>query len=180
MPCWCSVWGAKRMSNSNSASRVRRLIATGIDFVLLPPLALLLMLVSGVMEDAEAWVSPQPVVRILGLLLVSYLLLHGVLLVRRGQTIGKRLVGLQIISAATGDKLPLWRALFRAFGLLWLIAILWWLGMPGSGLVVAALLVLNPLAIFFKPRRCLHDYIAGSRVKCFSETQIGTEEQGQN
>lgn len=78
------------------ASVGRRFTATIIDFVLVPPVALFMMLATGVMETAEAYVMPQPVIRIFALVFVSYLLLNGYLLMIKGQTIGKRLMKIKI------------------------------------------------------------------------------------
>jgi len=140
------------------AGRGRRLLATLIDFLLVPALAILLMLVSGVLEDAEDWsAAGRPVVRILLLGLVSYLLLNGYLLWRRGQTVGKALTGIAIVAADNGDRLPLWKLLaIRApfFPLLYALPVPWFNALP----------LLDQLFVFRRSRRCVHDLACGSSV----------------
>ena len=143
------------------AGRWRRLLATAIDATLVPMLTILLVMMTGVVEDAEDYADSMWVVWVLLLAVFSYLLLNSWGLWRRGQTIGKRLMGIAIVAADTYDRAPLWRLLLiRAwfFPLLFLIpllAIVPW---------VALLPVLDQLLIFRRPRRCLHDLLAGTTV----------------
>ena len=58
--------------------------------------------------------------------MVSYLILNGYLLLKRGQTVGKRALNIAIVSSKTGDKAPFWkfigiRAMF--FPLLFLVIV---------------------------------------------------------
>lgn len=138
------------------AGRGRRLLATGVDFVLVPALTLVLIMLTGVVEHAEDYRSLAWIWKVFGLAVTSYLILNGYLLWRRGQSIGKALMGIAIVSTATGEKAPFWklvgiRALF--FPLLYLIP---------PPLTVAP--VLDQVLIFMKGRRCLHDYAAGTSV----------------
>lgn len=145
------------------ASRRRRFLATCIDFIVLPPIALVIMLVSGLMESAEAYVWPQPVLRLFGLLVVSYFAIHGYLLARRGQTLGKRLMGLRLVSTDSGTSLEFWQLAARAFAipLVLLLAILVHFVLA---MIVALLLIADPLVVLFRPKRSLHDYLIGSVV----------------
>lgn len=145
------------------ASRRRRFLATCIDLVVLPPIALVIMLVSGLMESAEAYVWPQPVLRLFGLLVVSYFAIHGYLLARRGQTLGKRLMGLRLVSTDSGTSLEFWQLAARAFAipLVLLLAILVHFTLA---MIVALLLIADPLVVLFRPKRSLHDYLIGSVV----------------
>jgi len=100
------------------------------------------------------------------LAILSYLLLNGLSLWRRGQTLGKRVMGIAIHKLTTGDSsdcamAPLWklvcvRALF--FPLLFLL--------PMAVLLspIALLPIIDQLMIFTKNRRCLHDYASGTMV----------------
>lgn len=138
------------------AGRGRRFAATAIDFVLVPSLAILLMLVTGALEDAEDYAN-YPVMRALLLGLVSYLMLNGWLLWQRGQTVGKAIMGIRIVSTRTGARAPLWRLLVLRgpfFATLYGIVLL----------PFAALPVIDQLLIFTRPRRCGHDWIAGTSV----------------
>ena len=140
------------------AGRGRRLAATLIDLVLVPVLAILLMLVTGVLEHAADWATnAMPVLRMVALGLASYLILNGWLLWARGQTIGKAIMGIAIVATATGDKPALWKLLFiRGLFFPTLYLVVW----P----IAAALPIVDQLLIFGKKRRCLHDLLCGSSV----------------
>ena len=86
------------------------------------------------------------------LVLLAYPIVQVVLLMQYGQTIGKRLVGIRIVMASTGENggfVP--NVLLRAW-LNFIISII-----PLYGLV-------DVLFIFREDRRCIHDLIAGTRV----------------
>jgi len=147
--------------SARAGARLRRLAATVVDLLILGPVALFIMLATGVVESAEAWVMPQPIIRLTLLILGSHLLLNGYLLLKAGQTIGKRLCALKIVDARSKNRVPLWRQVLRLYG----VAIL-------AGLVALALTVdlglafylISLLSIFGKSQRCLHDYVAGTAV----------------
>jgi len=125
-------------------------------------LMLAIMLVTGLMEDADAYVDLQPVLRLSALLVISYLLLNGPGLRRNGQTLGKRWMSLRIESARDSNQPGLgWGCLLlRGFGLLLIVLLL--------SLVVGKaawlLLLFDPLLVFTRSRRSLRDYLAGTRV----------------
>lgn len=146
------------------AGRLRRLVATLIDAILVPSLTLVLVMIVGVVEDAEDYVDYWWLVWVLLLAVVSYLLLNGYGLWRRGQTLGKQVMAVAIVPAAGGrdgrysrTPAPLWklicvRALF--FPLLFVVVVPW----------IAAVPIIDQLLIFLKRRRCLHDLICGTVV----------------
>ena len=147
------------------ASRRRRLAATLIDMLLVPSLTIFLVMVAGVVEDAEAFRDRWWILSILLIAVASYLLLNGYTLWRNGQTLGKKIMGIAMVAAAgaaedghyLGSPAPLWkliglRALF--FPLLFVVILPW----------VAALPVIDQLFVFRKSRRCLHDLVAGTVV----------------
>ena len=140
----------------NPAPRWRRLCATAMDAVLVPGLTILLVMMTDVAEDAEDYVDSGWMLSVLLLAILSYLLLNGITLYRGGQTLGKVLLGICIVSSGTSKpasivKLICVRALF--FPLLFLM-------LPPYILIA----VVDQMLILFKPRRCLHDYIAGTEV----------------
>ncbi|MDP2715227.1 RDD family protein [Rheinheimera sp.] len=96
-----------------------------------------------------------------------YLLLHGYLLHKYGQTIGKAEFGMRIETLdgkqATLSHVMLWR---------YLPTILFSY-VPAIGQFLAGLV--NPLFIFGKEKRCLHDYIAKTRVSYISNAESMTE-----
>jgi uncharacterized RDD family membrane protein YckC len=139
------------------AGRLRRLAATVVDAVLVPSLTLVLVMIAGVVEDAEDYTDNWWMLWVLLLAVLSYLILNGYLLWRRGQTLGKRLTGIAIVSAGRPDPAPLWklicvRALF--FPLLFLVVV------PSLALIP----IVDQLFIFGKRRRCLHDLVSGTEV----------------
>lgn len=146
---------------TNRPHIARRVAASLIDFVLVPLVSFLVMLVSGAMESAEAYAGNQIWMRGIGLGVVGYLLLNGWLLHRRGQTLGKMVTGIMIVDAGSGEKASWWRLVFiRAlfFPLLYLPLLFSFVGMW-------ALLPLIDQALVLRPdRRCLHDLIAGTAV----------------
>ncbi len=139
----------------------RRLVATAIDFVLVPLVSFLVMLVSGAMESADAYAGNQIWLRGIGLGVAGYLLINGWLLHRRGQTVGKMVMGIMIVDATSGEKASWWRLiLIRAlfFPLLYLPLLFSFVGLW-------ALLPLLDQAFVLRPdRRCLHDLAAGTVV----------------
>lgn len=139
------------------AGRGRRFAATLIDAVLVPVVAILLMLVTGVLEHAEDWsASAMPIMRMLALAMASYLILNLWLLWQRGQTAGKAIMGVEIVATKTGEKASLWRLFIRA------------LFFPTLYLIASPYTAILPLAdqafIFGRQRRCLHDLICGTSV----------------
>lgn len=146
------------------AGRGRRLTATLIDAILVPSLSIVLIMIAGVLEDAEDYATSWWMLWVLLLAIVSYLILNGYGLWQSGQTVGKRLLGIAITRTKsaedTNDEFvpaPLWRLIaLRAlfFPLLFLIVIPWVMLIP----------IVDQLLIFGKDRRCLHDLIAGTQV----------------
>lgn len=146
------------------ARRLRRLVATLIDAILVPSLTLVLVMIAGFVEDAEDYVDFWWIVWVLLLAVVSYLLLNRYGLWRRGQTLGKQVMGIVIVPASQvrdgryrRTPAPLWKLIFiRAlfFPPLFLSVVPW----------IAAAPIIDQLLIFRKSRRCLHDLVCGTVV----------------
>ena len=98
-----------------------------------------------------------------------YLLLHGYLLHKYGQTIGKAEFGMRIETLdgqqATLSHVMLWRYL----------PTLLFSYVPAIGQFLVGLV--NPLFIFGKEKRCMHDYIAKTQVCYLPDTDPAPEEQ---
>src|SRR5512147_944524 len=116
MRCWCFRSRPSMSDGLFLAGRLRRLVATLIDAILVPSLTLVLVMISGVVEDAEDYVDYWWIVWVLLLAVASYLLLNGYGLWRSGQTLGKRVMGVAIVAASpVGDgqysrtPAPLWK-----------------------------------------------------------------------
>ena len=142
------------------APRWRRLLAWCIDAVLVPSLTIFLVMVAGVVEDAEDFTSNAWMFWVLALAIASYLILNGFTLYRSGQTLGKLALGIAVVSrtkdGATAPT-PLWRliiirAWFFPFPFL----------LPIVPLTVLALI--DVLPIFTARRLCLHDRLTGTLV----------------
>lgn len=150
------------------ATRRRRLAATLVDALLVPSLTLFLVMVTGVVEDAEDYATNLWMLWVLLLAISSYLILNGYTLARHGQTLGKKLFGIAIVAATpskgasgssvpTANLAPLWKLLcIRAvfFALMFTIVVPTFFIIP----------LLDHLTIFTRARRCLHDYAAGTFV----------------
>ena len=142
------------------AGRLRRLFAALIDSTLVPSLTLLLVMIFGVVEDAQDYASNWWMLHVLLLAVLSYLLLNGYGLVKSGQTIGKRLFGIALVPT-TDQAVPVWRLVFVRgvfFALAYTIVLL-----PIAPLIVVITLI-DHLLIFGQRRRCLHDLAAGTIV----------------
>lgn len=140
------------------AGRGRRFAATLIDVVLVPVVAILLMLVTGVLEHAADWSTrAMPVLRMIGLGLASYVLLNLWLLWTRAQTVGKAAMGITIVDAKTGERAPIWRLFLRGlfFPTLYLIVLVPY---------IALIPVVDQALIFRRDRRCVHDWICRTAV----------------
>jgi len=88
--------------------------------------------------------------------LLMYLVLHGNLLAKYGQTIGKRILKIQIGDVDDNQILPLWKVYLLRFlpqNLVFQIPVI-------GGLVA----IVDVLFIFRKNRRTLHDLVAGTKV----------------
>ena len=135
--------------------RVRRFAATAVDFLLVGLAGLALVIATGAFEDAEDYAG-NVLLRIVAFGFATYFLVNGLLLWRRGQTVGKALFGLVVVGAGTDIPAPLWRLVARAP---------FFMALYGVSLGWPALIVLVDHAfIFGVKRRCLHDLVCGTEV----------------
>lgn len=90
-----------------------------------------------------------------------FTLIHGYFLQRNGQTIGKKLLGIKIVMK-TDTPASLGRILGLRYLPISLVPII-----PVIGMFIP---LLDILFIFRKDRRCLHDFVASTRViKCVND-----------
>ena len=144
-------------TDENLASRWARLGAYLIDSILLilPFVAFYVLTgASNNAADQNFSVSEQLFYYVLGL--AQYLVMHGYLLHRRGQTIGKWVLGIEIVSFKSNKILPLWKVFFVRYMPQVVVAII-----PFVGFLLA---IINDLFIFRKDKRCIHDHLAGTKV----------------
>tara|TARA_Y100000994_G_C15401202_1_gene321792 strand:- start:79 stop:585 length:507 start_codon:yes stop_codon:yes gene_type:complete len=154
------------------ATRTRRFLATIIDMCLVPILTLFLVMIFGLVEHAEDYAAGNNMFfNILATAILGYMILNGFLLWSRGQTVGKLLLGIAIVSSDGFDHMEpasFWRLiLIRAifFPLLFLLvmpflpAILF----PDIGWLFV-IPIMDQLTILGNNRRCIHDYVSRTRV----------------
>ena len=142
-------------AGSEPAGRGRRLSAALIDLVLVGAFGFVPLVLTGAFEDAEDYVG-NPLPRIVALGFLSYLIVNGVLLWWRSQTVGKALLGLVVVNAGTSTPAAWWRLLVRTPFFIALYGLfLVELGIPA---------LVDQLFIFGKKRRCLHDLICATDV----------------
>lgn len=107
----------------------------------------------------------EPSLSLLGFLFIygffATMVLHGYLLYYYGQTIGKNYMSIRIENL-DGTKASLTTIYFKRMLPIQLISLI-----PFFGPFISS--IVNPLFIFGKQRRCLHDYLAKTKV-CYTGT----------
>lgn len=138
------------------ANRGTRFIAALIDGIIGLFVGILIMSFLGVWQDIQRGIQPglDVMFTLSALGFVAFVILHGNFLMKYGQTIGKRLMKIQIVDM-NSNIAPFGRIL----GLRYLpISVV-------SALPVVNLLpIVDILFIFRNDRRCVHDLIAGTQV----------------
>lgn len=137
------------------ASRVRRLFASMIDSLLMSVIVLPVMYLGGLFELAStAPMSWGYSLKTGALAAIVFLLLNGLLLIQRGQTLGKMMLSIKIIkedcTPADASTLLIRYAVYFMGNLIPVIGTLF-------GLI-------NVLFIFGDRKQCLHDRIANTIV----------------
>ena len=139
------------------ASRWKRLGGVLIDSILSMIITIPIMLATGVFQSAlkgeTMSIGEQVILIIVGWFF--FLALHGYLLCRRGQTIGKYIVKTKIVDM-DGNVPDFGKLLVLRYLVLGLVYNIPFIGPPVS--------IVSALFIFGKERRCGHDYLAGTRV----------------
>ncbi len=139
------------------SSRVDRLLATIVDIVIGLAVAVPVSLYTGA-YDAVFQGQPLTWSLYLETTLVGwgwYFLVNSYWLIKSGQTVGKRLLGIRICDFRTEGVPPFWRLLVRIA----VPALVAQLGLAGR-----LFPTIDVLFIFGKNRRCIHDLIARTRV----------------
>lgn len=139
------------------ASRWKRLGGVMLDaligMLLMLPIMFLFMGIGVLSLDLANQVGQQLVMSLMGI--GVFLLLNGYLLVKHGQTIGKRIVGTRIVDLQ-GELCPFTKMYCFRYLIPQLI-----IQVPFIGQLFA---LVNACFIFGKAKRCLHDYMAGTQV----------------
>ena len=150
---------AEQAAGGELANRWVRLGAAVIDGVILMAASWLVLGVA--MFGLIAYFSAlQDYVVLVGLLILltgwgMYMAINGYLLYTRGQTVGKRLVGIRVVRT-NGEKATLTNLILRRYLPFYLLGLL-----PFIGLLV---ILIDVLFIFGEDQRCLHDRLADTKV----------------
>jgi uncharacterized RDD family membrane protein YckC len=145
-------------ADDGSATRLSRLGAALIDMVISVILTLPILFYSGALDDFSATAQrefPQALIwSAVGA--AVWLAANSVLLTRSAQTIGKMLLGIQVVNVSDGKPAAFSRLVVWRFLPTLLVPLL-----PYVGDLLA---FLDVAFIFRKDGRCLHDHLAGTRV----------------
>jgi uncharacterized RDD family membrane protein YckC len=145
-----------------AATRLSRLGAVLVDGLVgfAPVGAILLMLPMLMLRGVTS--ALLILLALAALMAVAVLITQIVLVARRGQTIGKKVLGIRMITS-DGDIPSIWRVFFlRWLPFVAVAAVLeYMLKLRGIGNIVH---VVDALFIFQPNRRCLHDLLAGTHV----------------
>jgi uncharacterized RDD family membrane protein YckC len=137
------------------ASRGKRFFGSLIDIfiltILIIPVVMFLMNIGSIKKID---ILTQIIISMSGI--VIYVALNGYLIIKNGQTIGKNIVGTKIVDYNTNANANLFKVAFIRFGLLILLK-----PVPIVGNLIG---IINPIFIFGKEKRCLHDMFAGTKV----------------
>lgn len=133
-----------------------RLLAIIIDGLIMAPLAIIYFLIffSFYESDYEFW-EPEPIIYNFLFAQLVYLIVNGYLLYKKGQTVGKKLRNIKIVTM--DNTLP---SFDHVYGLRYFLVYL-----IGSIPILGGIFsFIDALFIFRDDRRCLHDHIAGTKV----------------
>ena len=151
---------------SELASPWVRLVAWIIVALLYFVVAIVALIVTALVFEIEFAMIPLALVSSLILLLLLLVVLlvvfivQAVLLVTRGQTIGKIIMKIRIVDAVTGQH-PGWARLILLRTIVNSVIISFLNILPGAG---GAYFLVDSLFIFRENHRTIHDLIAGTRV----------------
>ncbi|WCE31525.1 RDD family protein [Vibrio sp. SCSIO 43137] len=150
------------MKEAKLASRWSRLGAAVVD-------GIIMIIVFG----GLFWISPPEVMQSLSnsefqfafwiVINCVFLVVQGYLLHTRGQTIGKNMFDIAIVSVKTNQKLGIVSLYLKRYVVLGILSFIPFLNIVAS---------LDVFFIFRKDKRCLHDLIAGTKVIDISKPEI--------
>ena len=138
------------------ASRKIRLLAYIIDFLIITPIVVAYQWLFGNLEQALNGVQPSMQDNIIGFFLffLLFVVFNSFLLHTRGQTVGKLLTKTRI-QYIDGSDPNFFKFLIFRYLPQWIVAYL-----P----IIGGLIVIDYLFIFGKHRKCIHDYLAKTKV----------------
>lgn len=140
-----------------NASRLSRLGAAIIDMLiiitLMVPLGYSLGAFDYIQTQEQPSMSTSLIMAAFGF--IVFFAINGKLLAANGQTVGKKAMSIRIV-ALSGDFVPFKELLLKRY--------LPYFGFPYVPYIGGVLNLINVLWIFGKQSRCIHDFIAGTKV----------------
>ena len=152
------------------AGRLLRLGAAIIDGILIAIINLPIQFGLGIFQAALNGVTPSTDVLLLSNFLgvIVAVLVNGLMLARCGQSVGKRLLGIQIVDYKTGTLLPMlkvfWIRFYYLLPFAFIAVFLPLAAQQAVNIFVGIIGLIDTLLIFGAEQRCLHDVLAGSKV----------------
>lgn len=133
-----------------------RLVAVIIESLVLIPLTLPISYLMGNFDGILTGQQP-PFLNIVAMTVIGFAIFLGVnwVFLGNGQTVGKRVMGVQIVDL-NGSVLPVQKLMLTRY-------IPWW-GISAIPVIGGLFALIDALFIFRKDRRCLHDHIAKTKV----------------
>lgn len=145
-----------------AATRLSRLVAALVDLlVAFAPLGALVVLIPMALLSGGAG-ALKAFILLVGAISLAVVVTQIVLLVRNGQTIGKKALGIRMITSA-GETPSIWRVFFLRWLPFMVVAVVVELVVKvrGSGNLIH---LVDVLFIFQPTRRCMHDLFADTHV----------------
>jgi uncharacterized RDD family membrane protein YckC len=144
-----------------------------VDGILLNGLTFPVIFATGLPEKMRSGqLSLLEILAVMMLSTLSWLLLQGYMLAARGQTIGKWLLKIQIVDESSNCLLPIFRViLLRYFWTVPILLVYVFLPLEVAIFIFNLATIGNVLWILGDDKRCLHDYVAGSKVVGFVPTR---------
>lgn len=150
------------MSEFVLATHGRRLFAALLDFVLVIVGLIVVLATTRLLESSEPWTNDLSFnVRIFAAGALTYLILNGLLLIYRGQTIGKFVLGIRIVITGTDRRPPIWVLVVRSLFIPPVFVAIMFNDWGGTVFIVAFVWYGT---ILLKHRKCLHDYLVRTDV----------------
>jgi uncharacterized RDD family membrane protein YckC len=141
----------------NTASLGKRFAATCIDIAIMMFCLMPMVQSMGLVElvEKQQAIPPEAALKLVAFQLMMFFILHGFLLQQYGQTIGKRIIGIAIVTLDNRKPafLPL---ILQRYVSQWLMGMV-----PVLGVLLR---LADVLFIFRDDRRCIHDLLAGTKV----------------
>ena len=141
------------------ASRMSRLMAAVVDSLILLFIAWMLLFFSGLDRVKTITTHADSIEFALVTVLlvpVLHLLINGYHLHHKGQTLGKALFYIRVVSVSNHKILPLWQIFLVRYLPVSMVLLI--------PLVGNLIYIFDSLCIFRRDKRCLHDWVAGTRV----------------